>query len=76
MFNNNFKTRHTIFLDFYLYFHIYFLGLTTFSDNTHGFPRNEGFFQECQLKKRKSCADIVQKGQKLAFMARNMFMQI
>lgn len=52
------------------------LGLTTFSDNTHGFPRNEGFFQNCQLKKRKNCPDIVQKAQKVAFKARNKFLNI
>ncbi|XP_030748234.1 MORN repeat-containing protein 4 homolog isoform X2 [Sitophilus oryzae] len=48
-------------------------GLTTFSDNTHGFPRNEGFFQECNLKRRKNCPDVVQKAQKVAFMARKKF---
>ncbi|KAJ8920475.1 hypothetical protein NQ315_005343 [Exocentrus adspersus] len=30
---------------------IWGLGLTTFSDDTNGFPRNEGFFQDCKLKK-------------------------
>nr|CAI5828431.1 unnamed protein product [Callosobruchus analis] len=36
---------------------IWGLGLTTFGDNTNGFPRNEGFFQDCQLKKLMKCPE-------------------
>ncbi|XP_060517623.1 MORN repeat-containing protein 4 homolog isoform X2 [Cylas formicarius] len=46
------------------------LGLTTFKDNTNGFPKNEGFFQNCQLKLRKKCPDIIQKAQKISLLAR------
>ena len=49
---------------------IWGLGLVTFSDGTHGFPRNEGFFQDCRLIRKKRCADIVQRAQKVALMAR------
>ncbi|CAH2009464.1 unnamed protein product [Acanthoscelides obtectus] len=52
---------------------IWGLGLTTFGDNTNGFPRNEGFFQDCQLKKLMKCPEVIQKAQKIAFMARNRF---
>ncbi|KAL1497163.1 hypothetical protein ABEB36_008168 [Hypothenemus hampei] len=55
---------------------IYGLGLTTFGDGTHGFPRNEGFFQDCQLKKRGSCPHAIQKAQKVAFIARNEFLRV
>ncbi|XP_050307671.1 MORN repeat-containing protein 4 homolog [Anthonomus grandis grandis] len=53
---------------------IWGLGLTTFNDDTHGFPRNEGYFQECQLKRRRGCSDTVQKAQKVAFTARTKFL--
>ncbi|XP_076295248.1 MORN repeat-containing protein retinophilin [Lasioglossum baleicum] len=46
------------------------LGLVTYSDGSHGFPRNEGFFQDCKLVRRKHCPDIVQKAQKISMMAR------
>ncbi|KAG5867761.1 hypothetical protein JTB14_013837 [Gonioctena quinquepunctata] len=52
---------------------IWGLGLTTFSDNTHGFPRNEGFFHDCQMKSLKKCPEVVQKAQRIAFMARHRF---
>lgn len=51
----------------------YFSGLTTFSDQTYGFPRNEGFFQDCHLKKLIKCPEIIQKAQKIAFMARHRY---
>lgn len=46
-------------------------GLMTFNDGSHGFPRCEGFFQDCKLVKKQSCGDVIQKAQKIAFMARN-----
>lgn len=49
---------------------IWGLGLATFSDLTNGFPRNEGFFQDCKLIRKKNCPDIVQRAQKVALMAR------
>lgn len=49
---------------------IWGLGLITFSDHTHGFPRNEGFFQDCRLVRKKRCPDVVQRAQKVALMAR------
>lgn len=47
------------------------LGLLTFNDGSNGFPRYEGFFQDCKLLKKTECPEIVQKAQKIAFMARN-----
>lgn len=46
------------------------LGLTTFSDGTNGFPRNEGYFQDSQIKFLKKCPEVVQKAQRMAFLAR------
>lgn len=45
--------------------------MTTFNDGSNGFPRYEGFFQDCKLLKKVSCVEVVQKAQKVAFMARN-----
>ncbi|XP_044262495.1 MORN repeat-containing protein 4 homolog [Tribolium madens] len=47
------------------------LGLTTFKDGSNGFPRYEGFFQDCKILKTIKCPEAVQKAQKIAFMARN-----
>ncbi|XP_063223066.1 MORN repeat-containing protein 4 homolog [Bacillus rossius redtenbacheri] len=44
-------------------------GLVTFSDGSHGFPRNEGFFQDCRLVRKRRCLDVVQRAQKVALMA-------
>ncbi|KAF5286911.1 hypothetical protein FQA39_LY00444 [Lamprigera yunnana] len=49
------------------------LGLTTFKDETNGFPRYEGFFKECKLIKKVRCPEAVQKAQKVAFTARTQF---
>lgn len=49
---------------------IWGLGLITFSDRTHGFPRNEGFFQDCRLIRKRLCPETVQRCQKIALMAR------
>ncbi|XP_023248175.1 MORN repeat-containing protein 4 homolog [Copidosoma floridanum] len=50
---------------------IWGLGLITYTDGSHGFPRNEGFFQDCRLVRRHRCPDIVQKAQKISMMARS-----
>lgn len=50
---------------------IWGLGLVTFQDFSHGFPRNEGYFQDCRLIQKKRCPEIVQRAQKVALMARN-----
>lgn len=50
---------------------IWGLGLLTFQDFTHGFPRNEGFFQDCRFMRKRRCPDIVQRAQKCALMARS-----
>ncbi|XP_026745549.1 MORN repeat-containing protein 4 homolog [Trichoplusia ni] len=52
------------------------LGLVTFSDGSNGFPRNEGFFQDCRLVRRKRCPEVVQRAQKVAYMARAQCQQI
>ncbi|KAK9751476.1 MORN repeat [Popillia japonica] len=52
---------------------IWGLGLTTYSDGTTGFPKNEGFYQDCRMIRKKSCPEVVQRAQKIAFMARNLF---
>lgn len=49
---------------------IWGLGLITFHDFTHGFPRNEGYFQDCRLIRKRRCSDVVQRAQKVALMAR------
>nr|CAD7578854.1 unnamed protein product [Timema californicum] len=45
-------------------------GLVTFSDGSQGFPRNEGYFQDCRLVRKKRCQEVVQRAQKVALMAR------
>lgn len=45
-------------------------GMVTFSDGSHGFPKNEGFFQDCKLVRKKRCPEVVQRAQKVALMAR------
>ncbi|KAK2705704.1 MORN repeat-containing protein 4 homolog [Artemia franciscana] len=45
-------------------------GLVTFSDGSNGFPRNEGYFQDCRFMKRMNCGDTIQKAQKVAMTAR------
>lgn len=49
---------------------IWGLGLITFNDHTNGFPRNEGFFQDCRLLRKKRCPEVVQRAQKVALIAR------
>ncbi|XP_045533955.1 uncharacterized protein LOC106720251 [Papilio machaon] len=52
------------------------LGLVTFSDGSNGFPRNEGFFQDCKMVRRKRCPEVVQRAQKVAYMARAQCQQV
>ncbi|XP_017775591.1 PREDICTED: MORN repeat-containing protein 4 [Nicrophorus vespilloides] len=49
------------------------LGMTTFKDGTNGFPKNEGFFQDCRLVRKKKCPEIVQKTQKISLMTKQLF---
>ena len=41
-------------------------GLLTFTDGTHGLPRNEGIFEDNKLIKRVKCTDIVLKAAQTA----------
>ena len=45
-------------------------GLVTFSDETNGFPRHEGYFQDCRFMRRLKCGDVIQRAQKVALLAR------
>jgi hypothetical protein len=40
---------------------IHGLGLLTFTDGSHGLPRNEGYFQNNKLIRHEKCTDIIQK---------------
>ena len=44
----------------------------TFSDNTHGLPRNEGYFDGNKLMRREKCPEIVQKAKTAAEKAKNL----
>ena len=46
------------------------LGLVTFNDETNGFPKHEGHFQDCRFMRRFNCGDAVQRAQKVALLAR------
>lgn len=48
------------------------LGLVTFSDGTHGEPKNEGKFEGLELVQRCSAATAVQRARQLAADARSM----
>lgn len=50
---------------------IWGLGLVTFNDLTHGFPRNEGFFQDSRQLRKKRCPEAIQRAQKVALLARS-----
>lgn len=49
---------------------IWGLGLITYKDHTNGFPRNEGFFQDCRMLRKKRCPEVVQRAVKVALLAR------
>lgn len=55
---------------------ILFSGLVTFNDGSNGFPRNEGYFQDCKMVRRKRCPEVVQRAQKVAYMARAQCQQM
>jgi hypothetical protein len=46
-------------------------GLLTFTDGTHGLPRNEGYFEGNKLVKREKCDDLVAKANQMAKRANN-----
>ena len=49
---------------------IYGLGLLTFTDGSHGVPRNEGHFENNKLVRHEKCPDVIQKANALAERAR------
>jgi hypothetical protein len=44
-------------------------GLLTFTDGTHGLPRNEGVFEGNKLVHREKCSDIINKATQIAMKA-------
>jgi len=46
-------------------------GLITYRDGTNGFPRNEGFFQDCRFVRKERCGEVIQRAQKIANISRN-----
>ena len=47
-------------------------GLLTFTDGTHGLPRNEGFFEGNKLIHREKCTDVIGKAVSIARNANKM----
>ncbi|XP_037092851.1 MORN repeat-containing protein 4 homolog [Pollicipes pollicipes] len=45
-------------------------GLMTYSDGSHGFPRQEGFFQDSKFIQKKRSTTAVSRAQKVALLAR------
>ncbi|KAL8580837.1 hypothetical protein ACOMHN_017341 [Nucella lapillus] len=45
---------------------IWGMGLVTFSDSTHGLPRNEGYFESNQIMRREKCSMMVHRARELA----------
>lgn len=45
---------------------IFGMGIVTFSDGTHGLPRNEGFFEQCKITRREKCPAIISKAREVA----------
>ncbi|XP_043216085.1 MORN repeat-containing protein 4 homolog [Amphibalanus amphitrite] len=45
-------------------------GLMTYSDGSHGFPRQEGFFQDSRFIQKKKCSKVISRAQKVALLAR------
>lgn len=45
-------------------------GLVTYADGSNGFPRNEGFFQDCRFMRKARCPQVIQRAQKVAHIAR------
>ncbi|KAK6185757.1 hypothetical protein SNE40_007919 [Patella caerulea] len=46
------------------------LGLITFSNNTHGLPRNEGYFDGNMIVRREKCPSAIEKANNAAEVAR------
>ncbi len=40
---------------------VYGLGLLTFTDGSHGLPRNEGYFEDNKLIRHEKCTAVIQK---------------
>jgi hypothetical protein len=40
---------------------VYGLGLLTFTDGSHGLPRNEGYFEDNKLIRHEKCTGVIQK---------------
>lgn len=49
---------------------IWYTGLLTFADGTHGLPRNEGFFEGSKLVRREKCPSAVHRAIQAAERAR------
>ncbi|XP_023218166.1 MORN repeat-containing protein 4 homolog [Centruroides sculpturatus] len=47
-------------------------GLITYADGTHGFPRQEGQFQDCKFIRKEQCQQSILKAQKYALLARSL----
>lgn len=47
-------------------------GLLTFTDGSHGLPRNEGYFEGNKLIYREKCTEIISKANQVAKMATNL----
>ena len=45
-------------------------GLVTYADGSNGFPRNEGFFQDCRFIRKVRCPQVITRAQKVAHIAR------
>ena len=54
----------------FILFHLWFTGLVTFADGSHGLPRNEGYFEGTKMIKREKCSGVVQKALSVAEAAR------
>jgi hypothetical protein len=50
---------------------IYGFGRLTFTDGSHGLPRNEGHFENNKLIRHEKCPDIIQKAITMAQRAKN-----
>ncbi|XP_045189670.1 MORN repeat-containing protein 4-like isoform X2 [Mercenaria mercenaria] len=48
------------------------LGLVTFSDGSHGLPRNEGYFNGNQMIRREKCPELIHTALRSAETARNL----
>ncbi|KAJ8317216.1 hypothetical protein KUTeg_005120 [Tegillarca granosa] len=46
-------------------------GLVTFSDGTHGLPRNEGYFDGNKMTRREKCPHVIRKAQDAAIRAKD-----